>query len=234
MRYPRVLLPARSSEDWKLQLASPEVQWKTGYSAKTLAKCWLEASNKPGGFPREIRVALQSAGTDALADAEMLLAIPECRVALPGGSKGSQSDIMVLARGRDGGLVTMVVEGKVGEGFGRTVSSHLASASAKWKSRLLFICEKLGVNEQAVGDQPYQLLHRAVSAVLLARRFTAPTAVMAVHSFGSDNSHFDKYAAFVKLLVGRVSGLGEITPGRLTSDVCLHLTWVRGDDRFLT
>jgi hypothetical protein len=39
-----IYIPAQSAEDWRLFLAEPDKQWKTGYAAKTLAYCCTEVS----------------------------------------------------------------------------------------------------------------------------------------------------------------------------------------------
>ena len=51
---------------------------------------------------------------------ELLLALPEYKVPLPGGARDSQNDVFALVRG-DRGLMTMMVEGKVNEEFGPTI-----------------------------------------------------------------------------------------------------------------
>ena len=56
-------------------------QWKSGYSAKALAHCWQEADD----FPHSVGAVFSAFGVP-FADAELVLAIPEHRVALPGGS----------------------------------------------------------------------------------------------------------------------------------------------------
>jgi len=46
---PRILLTS-GPDDWQKLLAKPEKQWKSGYSARTLAHCW-EAVDE---FPPEV------------------------------------------------------------------------------------------------------------------------------------------------------------------------------------
>jgi hypothetical protein len=57
---------------------------------------------------------------------ELLLAFRECQVTLPGGTRPSQNDIFILARGNNQ-LVSIMVEGKVSEPFGDTI--------AQWRKR---------------------------------------------------------------------------------------------------
>ena len=106
---PRILLTS-GPNDWQKLLAEPEKQWRTGYSARTLAHCW-EASD---GFPPEVFEALCNTTDPSLADLIPVIAVPEFRVPLPGGGHPSQNDLFVLARSR-AGLVCIMVEGKVAE-----------------------------------------------------------------------------------------------------------------------
>jgi hypothetical protein len=51
----RILTFTSGPEDWKALLVDPVKHWRTGYSARTLARCW-EAAN---GFPPEVVKVLQ-------------------------------------------------------------------------------------------------------------------------------------------------------------------------------
>ena len=59
-----VYVPSQGPGSWQAFLAEPEKQWKTGYSAKSLAYCWEEAK----GFPSSVNKALAESGYDALTD----------------------------------------------------------------------------------------------------------------------------------------------------------------------
>jgi hypothetical protein len=78
-----IYVPVNKPEDWQALLAEPDKHWKPGYSAVALAQCWMEAE----GFPQSVRRALSGSGIGVLADAHMLVGIPEHRVPLPGGSE---------------------------------------------------------------------------------------------------------------------------------------------------
>lgn len=54
MKTNKIFIPARKPEDWKQFLAEPDKQWKTGYSARTLAYSWQEAN----GIPAEVTEVL--------------------------------------------------------------------------------------------------------------------------------------------------------------------------------
>lgn len=210
---------------WAQFLADPIKHWRMGYSARTLAYSWQEAD----GFPAEVRAALASSET--FADIEMLLGIPEHQVPLPGGSRPSQNDLWVLAR-CGSGLVSIAVEGKVGEPFGPTVAEWQAEGSKGKDKRLAFLCDLLGLPQPVPGAIRYQLLHRTASALLEAQRFNAPHAVMLVHSFSQSHQWFDDYSAFVRLFgveteINRLVSLGP------RSDIDLSLCWVVGNPCFL-
>ena len=86
----KIYIPTSSAEQWAQFLAEPVNHWRKGYSARTLAYSWQEAN----GFPIEVGSVLSS----AFPAVELLLALPEHQVPLPGGSRPSQNDIWVLAR----------------------------------------------------------------------------------------------------------------------------------------
>jgi hypothetical protein len=87
-------------------LADPDKQWRTGYSAKSLAACW-EAAN---GLPSEIAELLSQATGAPPSDLELLVAFPEWKVALPGGQRESQNDVFALVRAGSA-VVSVAVEG---------------------------------------------------------------------------------------------------------------------------
>lgn len=224
----KILVPAASADAWQFFLA--EKQWKTDYSAKTLAYCWQEADK---GFPASVSAALRASSVPVLKTAEMLIGIPEVKVALPGGNRASQNDLFVLAKG-DNQLVAITVEGKVDEPFGDgSVSEWLRDASEGKKERIGFICDTLGVATDAVGHVRYQLLHRTVSAVLLARQYTAKHALMLVHSFSASNKWFDEYSTFLSAF-GAQAQVGQITPLGDRAGLSLYCGWVQGESEYRT
>lgn len=219
----KVFIPARQAEDWKGLLAEPAKQWKTGYSARTLAHCWQEAQ----GLPEPIGSMM----TKAMGPTTMLMAFPEYKVPLPGGGRPSQNDLFVLARSKRG-LVTMMVEGKVSEPFDRTVSEWRQEASEGKAERLRYLCTQLRLPEQDVLDVRYQLLHRTVSALIEAGRFCAPAAVMLVHSFSPEHQWFDDYARFAALF-GVSAEVDTLAHAATIDGVDLYLGWARGNRTYL-
>ena len=105
----KILIPSSGPDDWQQFLADPQKQWKRGYSAMAAALSWEAAP----GLPPEIAALLGQ-------DVHLLLAIPEHKVALPGGRRKSQCDVFALARDRDQ-TIAAAIEAKVNEPFGPTV-----------------------------------------------------------------------------------------------------------------
>lgn len=218
-------VPTSGPDSWRALLADPAKHWRVGFSARALATSWEAA----GDFPPEVRAALEA--VPAFANAEIVLGIPEHRVALPGGSRPSQSDLFVLFR-TAAASAAMAVEGKVSESFDRTVDEWLADGSAGKAERLKYLASTLGVRT-IPGSIRYQLLHRTASAIIEACRFLSPHAIMLVHSFSQTAEWYDDYAAFCSML-GAVPQVGAIVPVPGTTGPMLHLGWVTGDARFLT
>lgn len=222
----RILVPTTSATDWKPLLAKPDLHWKQGFSAMTMALSWEDAHPKA---PPEVVAALESAPDSALADLELLLAIPEYQVDLPGGDRPSQTDVLALMRGRTG-VVAVAVEGKVDEAFGPTVGEKRALGSVGVDERLEWLCGYLGL--PVVPDEiRYQLLHRTASALLVAEQFDASAAVMLVHSFSPKSKWFDDYRAFAALF-GQSPAVGQVVLLGERSGIPLYLGWARGDQRF--
>ena len=223
-----IYVPSQGVEDWRRFLAEPEKQWKTGYSAKSLAYSWEEAN----GFPREIQTIFKDSEFEDLKDIEPLIIIPEHQVPLPPkGGRPSQNDIFVLAKA-DNKLVSITVEGKVSETFGESLGKWMSSLSAGKKERLNFLKDQLGLTGDLPHNIRYQLLHRTASAILEARRFTAKRAVMLVHSFSQEMEWFEDYSNFLKLFKTSVS------PSQLTwlsniNGIQLYCGWVKGDQQYL-
>jgi hypothetical protein len=220
----RFFKPLQALEDWQCLLADPVKHWQPGYSAMSLATCWFAAQ----GFPPEIRAAID---TDAeLAGAELLVAMPEHQVDLPGGARPSQSDLWVLAR-TSSQLISIAIEGKVSEPFGPTVGEWLVDASPGKRERLAYLQRQLRLEGDVPVDIRYQLLHRTASAVIEARRFRADRAVMLVHSFSDSDTWIDDYGRFASVM-GASTDPGRVFAAATRSEIPIHLGWVRGDRRF--
>ena len=219
--------PTNGIKSWKELLAEPDKQWKTGYSAKSLACSWEEAQ----GFPKSVLSVFNNSKYDLFHSIEFLLGIPEHQVPLPGGKTESQNDIYVLAKSNDG-LISIAVEGKVSEPFGDLVSKWGKEMTSGKEKRLNYLLDKLGLSGLDVSHVRYQLLHRTASALIEADRFCAKHALMLVHSFSQSHEWFDDYAAFVGLFGQETESNSLIYVGD-RNNIALYLGWVTGEPVYL-
>ena len=223
----KIYIPSTKPEDWQSLLADPEKHWRTGCSARALAYCWQEAN----GFPACVKRAFKKSDIDLFQNIKILLAIPEHKVPLPGGSRSSQNDLFVLAKSGEQ-LISIAVEGKVSEPFGDTVSKWLQNPTPGRKKRLDFLCAELGLAGANVSNIRYQLLHRTTSAILEAKKFNAPNALMLVHSFSQKDEWFEDYTSFLALF-GINAKMNRIHSASKIGDIQLYLGWVKGDPKCL-
>ena len=217
----KIYVPTLGPQSWQALLADPEKQWKTGYSARTLAYCWQDAQ----GLPEEI--ALLFGG-----DAELLIAIPEHKVSLRDAGRDSQTDVFALVKSNNR-TIAIAVEGKVSESFGPVIRDWYVEPSPGKQQRLAFLCDLIGVPFPPPDDLHYQLFHRTASAILEAERFKTDDAATIVHSFSPENKWFDAYAAFLGLF-GLAANPGELVNKKLRNGRTLHFGWAKGDPRFLS
>ncbi len=215
----RILIPTQGPDDWRRFLADPVTQWRRGYSAMAAALSWEAAT----GLPPEIAALFPE-------HPELLLSIPEHKVALPGGGRPSQCDVFALIR-LGAATCALAVEAKVNETFGPTLADWQATPSPGKALRLDSICQMLGLSDPAP-DLRYQLFHRTAAAVVEARRFKTDRAAMVVQSFSQDHRWHDDFARFAAQF-----GL-DIPPGSmgtvsLPCGLPLTLGWATGGAEFL-
>ncbi len=196
----KILVPTKNAECWRALLADPEKHWKNGYSAKSAAESW-ENSN---GIPHEIRLALDK--SESFEKSELLIAIPEFKVPLPGGARPSQNDILgVLANSRY--LSVFTIEAKSRENFDELVRDWFKNASPGKRERIEFLIHETEFPDSEYGHLRYQLFHRLASAVIMAKKFRAKNAIMIIQSFVENDkeNHFSDFEEFVR-------GYGKIAP----------------------
>lgn len=225
----RIYVPTEKASDWKRLLAKPDLHWKQGYSAMTAATCWDAAG---ATLPPEIRTTLNASEIAALHNLELLAALPEWETPLPGGDRPSFTDVMAITR-NELGLAVVAVEAKVNEPFGPTVGEKRAWASPGQAHRLAYLESLLDVSNAFAGNVRYQLLHRTASAVLTARQFHAPTAVLLIHSFSSTAKWRDDFEAFCVAMGADLISSNVYRVSRFSSPA-LFLAWCPGDLSFLT
>jgi len=163
---------------------------------------------------------------------ELLIAIPEHKVPLPGASHGdSQNDVFALVRAGSH-TVAVAIEGKVNEPFDQILGKWLLNASDGKRQRLSFLCDLLGLREPLPDSVHYQLLHRTASALIEARRFKTDAAAMIVHSFSQDKKWFEEFANFVALF-GAVAEPDKLAELSIGGPIPLYLGWACGERKFL-
>ncbi len=177
----------------------------------------------------------QDSGISVFKDIEMLMAFPEYKVPLPGGKRASQSDIFILAKSNEQ-LISITVEGKVDEPFGEIISEWKLKDMGGKEDRLNFLCDQLMLRIEAVDNIHYQLLHRTASAVIEAKKFNAPIALMLVHAFEKTKEKYDEsfqaYCQFLSLFSKQGEENTIVLLKRLGS-VNLYGGWVKGNKEYL-
>jgi hypothetical protein len=210
--------PLGTPHDARAYLADPIKHWRPDHSALELATSWIGAR----GFPPAVVEVLASCPTYAAC--RLIEAFFEREVDLGTKGRPSQTDLLVLAQLADG-LGVIAVEGKAREPFGQLVSEWNDGPGKQ--ARLDGLCAQLGLDPSTVGSLRYQLLHRAVSALIEARRYGAREALMLVDSFDAENSSLEAYRAFAAALGLTNSALNAITSSTVRDDVTLRLGWVK-------
>ncbi len=224
----KIFIPTQSFQDWQRLLAKPNLHWKDGHSAMTLARSWEAAAAT--GFPPEIKAAFETSGSPLLTELDPLLALPEFQVPLPGGLRSAQTDVLALARGKEG-VVAIVVEGKVDETFGPTLREKKIEPSDGFNERHVSLLQYLELPPSIPQTIRYQFLHRTASALIVARQFDAKAAVMLVHSFSPTNKGFSDFEAFAGLF-NAAPQIGKIIEAGTFEGMPLFLGWCAGDQCF--
>jgi hypothetical protein len=207
-------------EDVRKSLADPVKHWRKGYSAYELADKWVSA----GDFPQAVRQVMNE--YPLFEGAKLIEAFFERKVELETPGRPSQNDILVYAK-LPNGFLTMAVEGKVKEPFDKYVFQKEITPGVE--ARLSNLCDRLEISPNDVQGIRYQLLHRAVSAVLEAERYGAEHALMLVHSFCASNTSFSDYHDFAILLgfPENAVQINQILGFKQLGNVKLHLGWVK-------
>ena len=223
----KFFMPTNGPDVWQGFLSSPATQWRTGYSAKTLAYCWEAAR----GFPESVNRVFSDSGYPVLRDMEFIHGLPEYQTFLVGGRRPSQSDIFILARSEKE-LICLTVEGKVNEEFGPLVADWREDGSPGKQARLVDLRKRLRLSRKQVDHIRYQLLHRTASSLIEAERFHATSAVMLVHSFSEEHRWFEDYQAFIGLF-GKTAEPDSVTYIGRKHGIALYTSWVVGEPEFL-
>ena len=210
--------PLHQPEDARPYLAKPEIQWRDGYSAKELAKSWIDAQD----FPSPVRSVL--ATCPDYRDAGLIEGLFERKTSLRSPGRASQTDLLVFAQ-TPAGLKVIGVEGKRDEPFGELVTDWNTSAGKR--RRLEVLCRYLELDPADCGHLRYQLFHRTVATLFEAELAQAREALMLVHSFSPGDISFDDFHAFTAALDMPVETTNTIGPARTLNGIVLRFGWVR-------
>lgn len=227
-------IPAICIADWKILV--PSKQWKCGHSAKKLAYCWHEHKD----FPDSVRCVFKEFSEPPFKNCKGLLVFPEHKVPLKGGKTPSQNDIWVLAKS-GAELISITIEGKVSEGFGKTLENWLSMSNGTSdgkRKRLDYLKQVLDLKSDPDLSIRYQLLHRTASALIEADRFNAKNALMMVHSFSPENKGFEDYKSFVSIIcsnnginINKIC-INKIVSAGLIKGVSLYFAWIN-EEKYL-
>ena len=219
----KIYVPTRRGiEDWRQLLINSKLHWKSGCSAESVASSWEHAD----GLPPEIANLIGGSP-------ELLLAIPEHKVGLPGHNSDSRCDVFALVKvkapeGSKDETMAVTVEAKKNESFGETIGDWWKEPSDGKKQRLDFICELLDIESHPPNRLYYQLFHRTAAAILEARKFGTDRAAMIVQSFSSENRGYKNFREFAEFLNMRDEFGGKRATKKLKSGLPLTLGWASG------
>lgn len=222
----RLFVPTAGTESWRGLLADPERHWKKTRSAYELAHSWeaKEVRKSPRGLPAKVAAVLDT--SPRMEGAVLLIGLPEHKVGLPGRGHASQTDLWALLR-VGSSLVSMAVEAKAGESLGPLVAKWRDDSSTGKRERLDAIRQHLALERADLDPIRYQLLHRAASAVLEARRFGASAALLAVQSFSREDREksLDDVRAFARLYEAELEE-DRVVALSTGSGIPLYLAWI--------
>jgi hypothetical protein len=227
----RLFVPTFGPSDWRRLLADPARHWRQRKSAYELAVAWEAARETLRGIPSDVAALLDT--VPELAQAELLIGVPEHQFDLDGGGHASQTDLWALLTTPEC-LVSAAIEAKAGEKFDKLVPEWLDAGSSRTgkpsrpsgkPARLQQLCRVLGITEEQARKCRYQLLHRAAVALLEARRFQLRRAVFLVQSFTPDQDSFDDFQCFTQQL-GAKATENRIVASGLRDGVELWIGWL--------
>ncbi|MEZ5985642.1 MAG: hypothetical protein R3B94_06800 [Hyphomonas sp.] len=221
--YPRLYgAPLMQPESVQSLLRDPQLHWKQGRSAYESAHAWLDGNlQKDGGLPPLVRDVLN--GAPEWSDAELVTGFFEHATPLDTLVGPSNSDLLIVCRLAEA-LGVMAVEAKAGETFGELVS--VWNTTPGKSARLAWACDLLGADLNASNNLRWQLFHRTASAVLEAKRYHAPNAVMLVHDFSEQPSWVEDFLLFADAIGIQGAGVGRLSEPKAVDGVALRLAWV--------
>jgi hypothetical protein len=216
--------PLSKPEDVRPFLGKPELHWKERYSAYEAAQSWFAAK----GLPPAIRDLLRS--DKSFDNARLVSATFEKQTAIDNLPRGlSQTDVLVIVQ-IGARRAVLGVEAKVNEPFGELVAEWNDYSPSKLR-RLAILVEKLGLRSKQIETLRYQLLHRAVAALIEAEAEKASDALLIVQSFSPNDirTGFTDFANFAATLGIPVEEPGKLSAPSVRGNVRLRLGWTVND-----
>jgi hypothetical protein len=197
----RLFIGTRGICSWRERLASPDRQWKRGFSAFETAVSWEQASRSSSGIPAPLENLLRES---KYLDPVLLFAVAEHKVDLPGGTAASQSDVWAVIN-TAAGMVSMTVEAKARESFGDEIlerwliagktQASIDNRKERWDHVRSFLPES-----DTFLQVRYQMLHRCAASVIEARRLGYQHAAFVVQAFNTPEKSFQDFVVFCRAL----------------------------------
>ena len=214
----RLHVPMKDPKHVVPHLGRGTLHWKKGYSAHKLTQSWYKAD----GFPTQVSKVLDS--ETSLRDLKLIDGFFERKTDLRTPGKATQTDLLVIAKGRHG-PVLIGVEGKVKEPFGRRIRNWLDSPSKK--KRLSNLCDTLGIsNNSGIDSLRYQLFHRTAAVIYEAQDRNIDRAVMLVHSFDPGQAGLNDFQAFAEKIGASGAAADCVSQSVVLGKVTIYLVWV--------
>jgi hypothetical protein len=188
----RKLEITRGAEGWRDFLEDPPRHWKNNQAARRLAEMW------EGSAPLAPRVVRTAWCDTPFEEFEPTIAIPAYEVEMPGGWPPARNDLLIVGPiGDDLGLI--MVQGKVSDTLGPHIDEVLQLPMPGKLRRIGFLKDVLELPDPLPESTCYNLLDRAASPLLEARRLRARYAAMIVTAYGALDLCLEEYGAFARL-----------------------------------
>ncbi len=190
--------PIRSFRDWEASALPPGrklKQWKEGRSEFELGRIWMERGEP--SVPAELLRLLDS--HESTRGTVIRSGITQLETTLPFANRGPRCHDLALLADHDGSTVSICIEAKADESFGRAVGAELLAARnrtprTKFPDRLDWLTSSLlgipafadderKVLSDEITSMPYQLFSALGGTLLEADLQGARKAVLVVHEF---------------------------------------------------
>ena len=201
-----------SLEDWyeKAPPINKDKQWKKGRSAYELAKAWFPRKGECI-CPAELANMFEKSGI--FNELSLLECEPEVNISFDEYSGPRRSDLILTAHCNKG-IISVSIEAKADESFGKTVKKTLESARSithsKISVRLDLLSKALFSNcvAETIMELRYQLIYALGAALSLADMSKAVASVFIIHEFHSaqtERKKLERNAADMDKFIAAIS-----------------------------